>query len=222
MINWPPKNSFEPPRYPNAWVYISKILATSYHDAVVFVKQSLEHYVGFEDSLSPTTNPECADGQRRVHHIQPVMGLPNPARDHYHDLHIRYYFSHLPPRKQHQVSLAIDGNPHEFWRLATSVHYEPEPESPHHPYIDECPICGIVAPYDLPGDRCEKSHDPLGLELLFYGTVRGEAVLRVDGRPVGGLKNMAADFALQLSVLEPCAPDMNTLHIGTAMIMPRS
>jgi hypothetical protein len=222
MLDWPPKTSFEPPRYPNAWLYVSRAIAPTYREAILFVQNCLERYVGFDDSLTRNTSSECADGQRRVHHLQPVLGLPDPARDHYHDLHIRYYFGHLPPRNQHMTSVQIDGQPHEFWRLATSVHYEPEPENRNHPYIDECPVCGVVAPYDLPGDRCEKSHDPLGLELLFYGTIRGEAILRSDGQPVGGLKSMAADFEVQLTLLDPIAPDMNTLRIGVAMIMLRS
>ena len=221
MTAWPPKTSFEPPRYPNAWLYVSQAIALTYRDAVVFAHASLAKYVGFEDTLSPNTNPECADAQRRVHHLQPVTGLPDPTRDHYHDLHIRYYFSHLPPRRQHQITLQVNGEPRPFWRLPTSVHYEPEPEHPDHAYIDECPICGVVPPYNLPGDRCEKSHDPLGVELLFYGTLGGEAILRADGRPVGGLQAMVADFAIQLSILEPSAPDMNTLRIGIATIMPR-
>jgi hypothetical protein len=221
MIDLPSKTCFEPPRYPNAWVYVSQILAPTYRDAVALTLSVLEKYVGVEATLAPKTSLECADGQGRVHHVQPVTGLANPARDHYHDLHIRYYFSHLPPRKQHQAQMEINGQPHSFWRLATSVHYEPEPENPHHPYIDECPICGVVAPYDIPGDRCEKSHDPLGLELLFYGTIRGEAIRRADGRPVGGLKGMAGNFALDLLIRDPWLPEMNTLKIGIATIMPQ-
>ena len=221
MINWPPKSSFEPPRYPNAWLCVSTAIAPSYRDAVAFVLHNLERYVGFENSLSPTAGLECADGQRRVHHIQPVTGLPNPARDHYHDLHIRFYFSHLPPRNQHHTVVEADGQSHTCWRLPMSVHYEPEPEHPNHAYIDECPICGVVSPYDLPGDRCEKSHDPLGLELLFFGTVRGEMIRRAEGQPVGGLKSMAADYEVNLSELDPPAQDMNTCRIGVAVILPR-
>lgn len=217
-MDWPPKRSFEPPRYPNAWWYVAKTLAPTYGESMRFVQACLEKYVGFEDTLSRTTNLECSDGQRRVHHLQPVSGLPDPARDHYHDLHIRFYFRQLPPRNQHQVALDVDGSPRDFWRLATSVHYEPEPENPYHPYIDECPVCGVCPPYDIPGDRCEKCHDPLGLELLFYGTIRGQVVLRADGRPVGGLKDLAAHYAVQLSIGEPPTPDMNTLRIGVARI----
>ncbi len=221
MPPWPPKSSFEPPRYPNAWFYVSKKVAPTYIEAVQFVRASLEQYVGFDDSLSPRTGMECADAQQRVHHLQPVRGLPDPSRDHYHDLHIRYYFSHLPRRQQHDVVMDVDGQDHACWRLPASVHYEPEPEHPGHPYIDECPVCGVVSPYDLPGDPCEKSHDPLGLELLFYGTVRGEAILRSDGHPVGGLTTMADDFDIRLSTHDPVAPDMNTLRIGVAIILRR-
>jgi len=222
MMMWPPKSSFEPPRYPNAWLCVSTALAPAYRDAVAFVLHSLERYAGFEDSLSPKTSLECADGQRRVHHVQPVTGLPNPARDHYHDLHIRFYFGHLPPRNGHQAVIPLGGPSHTCWQLPASVHYEPEPEHPGHPYIDECPVCGAVSPYDLPGDRCEKCHDPLGLELLFYGTVRGELIRRADGRPVGGLASMATDYAVNLSTFDPLAQDINTLRLGVAVILPRA
>jgi len=221
MPLWPPKSSFEPPRYPNAWIYVSEQIAPTYIDAVQFVRSSLTTYVGFDDSLSARTNSECADGQQRVHHLQPVAGLADPARDHYHDLHIRYYFSHLPARQQHRIAVEVDGSSRACWRLPASVHYEPEPENPHHPYIDECPVCGVVSPYDIAGDRCEKCHDPLGLELLFYGTIRGQAIKRADGMPVGGLKDMASAFEIRLSIAAPEAPDMNTLRLGVAIILAR-
>jgi hypothetical protein len=219
--DWPPKSSFEPPRYPNAWLYVSMTLAPTYKDAVALVLSSLRQYVGCDDSLSSRTNSECADGQQRVHHLQPVTGLLDPARDHYHDLHIRYYFSHLPARQQHRIVVESDAQHLDCWRLPASVHYEPEPENPHHPYIDECPVCGVVSPYDLPGDRCEKSHDPLGLELLFFGTIRGEMIMRSSGEPVGGLTSMTVDYDVRLSMLEPEAFDMNTLRVGTAAIIAR-
>jgi hypothetical protein len=222
MTDWPPKSSFEPPRYPNAWLYVSTTLAPTYNEAIALVLASLRQYVGFDDSLSPRTNSECADGQQRVHHLQPVAGLPNPARDHYHDLHIRYYFGHLRARQQHRVAVESDGRRLDCWRLPASVHYEPEPENPFHPYIDECPVCGVVSPYDLPGDRCEMSHDPLGLELLFYGTIRGDAIMRANGEPVGGLTNMTTDYDVRLSIREPEASDMNTLRLGVAVILPIS
>jgi hypothetical protein len=221
MLDLPPKSSFEPPRYPNAWLYVSEQIAPTYRDAATFVISILERHIGFEDSLPPTGNLECADAQRRVHHIQPVTGLPDPARNHYHDLHIRYYFRHLPRREQHHAIVQVDGKSYACWRLPTSVHYEPESESPHHPYVDECPICGVFSPYDLPGDRCEVCHDPMGLELLFFGTVRGETVLRADGLPVGGLKDLATHYAVRLSIHEPSAPYMNTLRIGIAMFLAR-
>lgn len=221
MPAWPPKSSFEPPRYPNAWLYVSELIAPAYRDAALFVRDCLSRYLGFEDFPYLHTNLESADAQQRVHHVQFVTGLPDPSRAHHHDLHIRYYFTHLPARRQHRIALDREGESHACWRLPASVHYEPEPEHPGHPYIDECPVCGVVSPYDLAGDRCEMSHDPLGLELLFYGTVRDQPILRADGRPVGGLWALAADWDVQLSIEQPGAADMNTLRIGTAAILPR-
>ena len=221
MFDWPQKSSFEPPRYPNAWLCVSTDIAPTYVDAVRLVVGSLERYVGFEESLRASTNPECADAQRRVHHVQPVTGLTSAGADHFHDLHIRFYFTHLPPRNLHRITVTIDGQRRQFWRLAASVHYEPESEHTGHPYIDECPVCGAAPPYDIAGDRCEKCHDPLGLELLFYGTVRGAVVLRADGLPVGGLRSMGATYDVRLLEVRPSAPDMNTLRIGLALILPK-
>lgn len=221
MQSWPLKRSFEPPRYPNAWFLVSTELAAGYREAIALILRSLEHYVGLADAASPSAGAECSDAQARLHHILPATGLPDPARDHYHDLHIRYYFSHLPRQGEHRVSVQAGGRAHDCWRLAASVHFEVEAEHPDHAYIDECPICGVVAPYDLAGDRCEKCHDPLGLELLFYGTVRGQTVLRANGDPVGGLKSMAGTYGIHLCVVEPPNTDMNTLRIGTALLMPR-
>jgi hypothetical protein len=221
MFDLPPKRSFEPPHYPNAWFYVSERIAPTYADAMAFVRTALVRYVGVADSLKPTTNLECADLQRRAHHLQLVSGLSHPSLDHYHDLHIRYFFRHLPRRAQHHTTVAVDGQTYRCWRLPTSVHYEPEAEHPGHPYIDECPVCGVFSPYNLEGDRCDLCHEPLGLELLFFGRVRGEVIYRADGLPVGGVQDMAAHFNLRLTTMEPWALDMNTYRIGIAMILSR-
>jgi hypothetical protein len=177
--------------------------------------------VGLVDDLPPSKGLECADAQARLAHVQPVTGLPDPARDHYHDLHIRYYFSHLPPRNQHRTRFTVGNQTLPFWRLPASVHYEVEDNHPGHPYIDECPVCGVVPPYDLAGDRCEVSHDPLGLELLFYGTIRGETIYRTEDQPVGGLQTMAGDYDVHLSLFEPPNSEMNTRRVGLVQIAGR-
>ncbi len=65
-----------------------------------------------------------------------------------------------------------------------------------HPYADDCPLCGITGQYDVPIDResqdyCVKIHDPLGLELLLHGRIRGNRVSWEEGREVISVSDLA-------------------------------
>ncbi len=211
---WPPKDTFQPPRYPNVWFLVALSLYAEYRDALKFLDALLRDRVGFEEMPPDSANLECCDAQRRIPGLQATV-LTEPSRSHAHDLHIRYYFSHLPARGLHKV--ASPGGPKEFWRLPASVHYEPEAGHPGHPYIDECPVCGIVPPYDRPGDRCEVCHDPLGLELLLYGTIRQERVLYASGRPFCGLASLQYAVPHDLILSDGCWPERNTWRIGTVV-----
>jgi phosphoribosyl 1,2-cyclic phosphate phosphodiesterase len=59
-------------------------------------------------------------------------------------------------------------------------HFEVSTEEPTHPYVDACPVCGLTGEYAFvidprSQDYCLKVHDPLGVELLLHGTIRGTA-----------------------------------------------
>ncbi|MCX7029571.1 MAG: hypothetical protein NTU62_05560, partial [Spirochaetes bacterium] len=67
-----------------------------------------------------------------------------------------------------------------------------------HPYVDDCPVCGLTGAYAFAIDRrgqdyCLRVHDPLGLELLLHGTVRGVAATWPDGRPVAALSRLEGE-----------------------------
>ncbi len=91
------------------------------------------------------------------------------------------------------------------WRAAASVHYEVEHANPLHADAEICPICGRTGVYaDREGNLVERVHDPLGLELLLWGTIRGEPILN---------RSLAKD-AKDLVVIHPTREDMNTEAIA--------
>ena len=82
-----------------------------------------------------------------------------------------------------------------------------------------CPICGRTGDYaSLKGSLVELVHDPLGLELLLKGTIRGQ-VVRFEGfepRPVGSVALLP--WPVQQFVFPGLANDRNTLRIGVVVI----
>jgi hypothetical protein len=61
--------------------------------------------------------------------------------------------------------------------------------------VDACPVCGLTGDYAFSidpssQDYCLKVHDPLGVELLLYGTIRGAAATWADGRPAAALSRL--------------------------------
>ena len=108
-----------------------------------------------------------------------------------------------------------------YFRFAGSVHYEVEDEHPLHPYVDECPYCGRTGEYAAAADLFAGAHEPLGLELLLYGTNHGEPVARRDGRPVAGIRAMQATHAVRIRHLQPWRPDMNVVALAAVIISPR-
>ena len=74
------------------------------------------------------------------------------------------------------------------------MHYEVEHFNPSHADVESCPICGRTGEYAaLEGNMVEQAHDPLGLELLLTGKIRGEVVRFEDWerRPVGSVRRSA-------------------------------
>jgi hypothetical protein len=222
----PPKAVFDRamPRYPNAWFYVDRTLAPSQDQAVKLVTDGLRETMRLYEDFGPFDNPEGCDFEGRLEHLQPWLDRAAPALQHAHAFHIRYYHSALARHSLSSVELkTADGRPRSFFRFAASVHYEVEHFNPNHADVESCPICGRTGAYkDLKGNLVEVAHDPLGLELLMKGTVRGE-VVRFDGRgqrPVGsmtwipGVDVQSFDFA-------GMSGDRNTLRIGIMVLAPK-
>jgi hypothetical protein len=142
------------------------------------------------------SNPgEGSDFQARIGPVQRFEDKENPDRSHWHQLHSRFYISPVTAAGMEQRRMLFDGDEKEFFLFAANVHYEVATEEPLHPYVDCCPFCGITGTYDLPIDResqdyCVKIHDPLGLELLLYGKIRGQPVKWDKGNPVRSLSDL--------------------------------
>ena len=63
-------------------------------------------------------------------------------------------------------------------------------------------------------------HDPLGLELVLSGTIRGETVY-FDNFPdiaVGGVEGLRGKFRVQKYLFAAAAADRNTLRIGVVVL----
>lgn len=213
----PPKQSFplSAPRYPNLWFLIDQNLAYDYPAAVSFLVGLIERSSGLIDDFE-RGNPEGSDDRGRVQGLQPYDGFEAPEFNHDHDLHIRYYYSTLEAARMHEIE--TEGC--IFYRIATSIHFEVAQKHRYHPYIDPCPICGVTGDYDIPGDRCEKVHDPLGLDLALFGTVRGAVATNVRGEPFRPL-NAIDDYDLSIEVARPTRSDINTLRMGCVRIVDR-
>lgn len=226
----PPKRVFDKamPRYPNVWFYVEASLAPSYRAAVDLVAAHVRESMRAREYFGPFDNPEGCDFEIRVEHLQPWE--PRQPRElrpltHAHAFHLRYYFSALEAQDLARVRLEIAGGPRDFYRVAASAHYEVEHANPHHADVELCPICGRTGEYQgLTGSLVEQVHDPLGLELLLAGTIRGE-VVRFDDyeqREVAGIGGAGASFVVQSRVFPAQTGDRNTLRIGVAVLTPKA
>ena len=217
MFELPPRSVFEPPSYPNVWFYVGDTLVSSHGEAVDFVINCLRDRCGIRNDFSGFKPPEASDSQARVHGLQPWQGAPDPTLNHAHDLHIRYYYIALRQQQQERVTAPMSTSGHYF-RFAGSVHYEVEDEHPLHPYVAECPYCGQTGMYAGAADLFAGVHEPLGLELLLYGTIRGERVTYVDQRPFSGLVALKETYAIEIHRLRPSRPDMNITDLSVVAI----
>lgn len=223
----PPKTAFDKsmPRYPNVWFYIDTALATSYDSAVKLVTERLRTGMQLREYYPPFDNPEGCDFEGRIEHLQPWQERANRALQHSHSFHMRYYFSSLPRQGLDRVKLSGSGGQREFYRFGASVHYEVEHSNPNHADVEMCPICGRTGEYgESKGNLVELVHDPLGLELLMTGKVRGQTIRSEnwDQREVGSITTFKSDFALQDFVFRAQSGDRNTLRIGVVVIGPRT
>ena len=204
---------FEPPSYPNVWFYVDERLAPSQDQAVRWLTGWLRDRCGIVDDFGRPKNPEASDAQARLGRVQPWRDAAHPAVGHAHDLHVRYYYVALRQRGEERAG--------PFFRFAASAHYEVEDEHPRHPYVDECPLCGRTGAYAGAADLFADVHEPLGIELLCYGTVRGERIQRADGAPATGLVALGEQYDLRIERVGPTRADMNVAALAIVLIRPK-
>ena len=222
----PPKSVFDKsmPRYPNLWFYIDVSLARSYDEAVKLVTGQLRQAMRLREYYGPFDNPEGCDFEARLEHLQPWEKREHRALQHSHAFHMRYYYSSLARGGLDRIKLNIGGVAREFFRFGASVHYEVEHTNPNHADVEICPICGRTGEYSqLKGNLVELVHDPLGLELVMSGKIRGETVRfeEWDQREVGSIGSLRSTFALRDFVYPAQTGERNTFRIGVAVLSPK-
>jgi hypothetical protein len=166
----PPDSLFKPetPRYPNVWFYGSESDFSSYAKFVEWLDGRFRGAGYRPDDVSLN---EGADIALSIEHLQPWTSVARLS--HAHALHIRFFWKRLEQAHTERVKFGNRGLVH--WRVAASVHYEVEHASPLHADVEVCPFCGRTGSYaEKTGSLVEQAHDPLGLEILLRGTVRGE------------------------------------------------
>jgi hypothetical protein len=213
-LGLPPRDIFPArmPRYPNVWFFvpIEAALRGEYPYALRHLDCLLDKRLDLRDTFcDDVCNPglrrligepgEGCDYQARIGPLRTWAGDPHagpgggPA--HAHQLHARFYVSPLLRAGRIRMVVRLAGQARDCFCMAASVHYEVATEEPTHPYVDTCPYCGLTGAYALAidpasEDYCLKVHDPLGVELLLHGTIRGEAGRWPDGRPVASVDGL--------------------------------
>ena len=222
----PPKTWFDKsmPRYPNAWFYIDGSLASSHKQAVELVTGGLRKTMRLPEFFPPFDNPEACDYEVRVEHLQPWIETTHRQLQHAHAFHMRYYYSALAAPGRGTVKLMRAGRMRTFYRFAASVHYEVEHANPHHADVESCPICGRAGEYAaVKGNLVEQVHDPLGLELLLKGTIRGTMVHAEDWekRRIGSVNDLSSGLRVTTFEFAGQSEDRNTARIGIIVLEPQ-
>ena len=204
-----PKELFpaDMPRYPNCWfaVRADLPLRREHKGAVTFLTGVLEDYLGYRDDFGkflprfrqegPDTNEGCDMQARRTD----LQDWEQGSRSHAHQVHLRVYASPL----YRSVNGTIRHEGEEYFLVPLSLHYEVPTEHPLHPYIDECPFCGMTGEYALPIDRdsndyCVFIHDPLGLECFIDGKIRGERIVEANHAKLRCAADLSAHFSCEI------------------------
>jgi hypothetical protein len=208
------------PRYPNAWFYIDASLAPSFEAAVRLVTGGLRQAMHLPEYYPPFDNPEGCDFEVRVEHLQPWIDPAHRSLQHAHAFHMRYYYNPLVAAGLEKVVFRNRA----FYRCAASVHYEVGHANPNHADVEACPICGRNGEYaGVAGNLVERVHDPLGLELLLRGTIRGQTVHAEDWerRPVGSVGALGDKFRISIAMFPGRTADRNTERIGIVVLEPK-
>jgi len=212
------------PRYPNLWFYVSEDRAATYGEAVRIVEKILRKY-GLEEM---TRNPQLEGCDRQVsrEHLQPYNGFSNPTLNHEHSLHLRCYYKTLRDKL-----LKLEGDKtYLCWAMATSVHLEPAGKvhylsfAKEHPDIQNCPICGGEGEFVAVSKIYERIRDPLGLELLLEGKVKGKRIRDVNNWIVKGIRDIGDSDSVNNKIRkiesQPThIPEINTKKLGWVLIV---
>ena len=222
----PPKSVFDKamPRYPNVWFLVDTALAASYDAAVKLVTGNLRTAMRLTESYGPFSNPEGCDFEVLLEHLQPWEMREHRALQHSHAFHMRYYYSALARQKLETIKLKGSTSERAFYRFGASAHYEVEHTNPNHADVEICPICGRTGEYSqLKGNLVELVHDPLGLELVMTGKIRGQIIKFEDWekRDVGSVLGLKEKFSVEQFSFPAQTQDKNTLRIGVILISPR-
>jgi hypothetical protein len=217
----PPRQVFDKtmPRYPNVWFYVDGSLAPSFDAAVKMVTEGLRTAMQLPEFFPPFDNPEGCDFEVRVEHLQPWIERERRQLQHAHAFHMRYYYRALAAPELGQVTL----NGRRHYRFAASAHYEVEHANPHHADVEGCPICGRAGEYArVKGNLVEQVHDPLGLELVLTGKIRGEVVRAEDWqrRAIGSVQDLRDRFRVTTHVFPGQTGDRNTYRLGVVVLGP--
>ena len=222
----PAKSAFPAamPRYPNVWFYVDARLAPSFQSAIKLVTEKLSVTLRAPQYYPPFDNPEGCDHEVRIEHLQSWIDPAHFNLAHAHAFHMRYYYTPLARAEMRETSLKRNGVARSFLRFAASAHYEVEHANPNHADVEICPICGRTGEYSAEkGNLVERVHDPLGLELVLTGTIRGQPVRCEDfeARAVGSVQNMNDQYRISTLIIPARAKDQNTLRIGIVLIEPK-
>ncbi|NLC69445.1 MAG: hypothetical protein GX754_11835 [Clostridiaceae bacterium] len=208
-MNWdlPPMSIFpnSTPRYPNLWIYVNCKMAENYNKALYFVVERLKECAEVYNDFECFHIAEGCDYFTRRRGLFPV-GLGEKSHD--HELHLRFY---TQPLKSY-TPLEIYNE--KFYRIAISVHFEVDRPAKLHAYVDKCPVCGCTGEYKKffgaeTRVKNENVHDPLGLELILHGTIRGKST------PVfKGINYFDKLYKMIIEEDKPSREDINTARIG--------
>jgi hypothetical protein len=226
QFHLPAKSVFPPsmPRYPNVWFYVDASLVKSHREAVQLVTRRLRETMRLPEYFPPFDNPEGCDYEIRVEHLEPWIDPARRQLQHAHAFHMRYYYTSLGSPELQKVKVLRGGVTREFYRFAASAHYEVEHANPHHADVEGCPICGRSGDYaKVKGSLVEQVHDPLGLELVLKGTIRGKKVTFEDWerRPIGSINSLSGQLRVATFEFPGQTEDRNTYRIGIAVLEPK-
>ena len=212
------------PRYPNLWVLINQDLVdqikpysrfSGHRKAYELVWECLQKTADIVDDYEIYHTAEGCDGVGRRRGLQ-LVELGDDTHD--HSVHVRFY-------TQNFKHYRVENNGYSYFAIAASVHYEVDRPSRLHPYVDNCPICGCTGEYEHLYDPAFHNtssdnknifgHDPLGLEVLLFGTAQGNKVPLFQGLDsLGDIFNLTIDVVKK----EHMKPDMLTGNLGVVTI----